>query len=84
MLARHLKKVCSIAKKYDFEPMMWSDMFFRLVSDGGYYDEDIELPEDLNEKIPEELSLVYWDYLNKREGFNSMIKKHKKTNRKIC
>lgn len=82
VLTRHLKKVCSIAKKYDFEPMMWSDMFFRLVSDGGYYDEDIELPEDLNEKIPEELSLVYWDYLNKREGFNSMIKKHKKTNRK--
>lgn len=81
VLTRHLKKVCDIARKYDFEPMMWSDMFFRLVSGGGYYDEDIELPEDLDEKIPEELSLVYWDYLNTRDGFNSMINKHKKTER---
>ena len=27
LLIRHLNKVCDIAKKYGFEPMMWSDMF---------------------------------------------------------
>jgi len=29
ILSRHLKKVCEIAKKYDLEPLMWGDMFFR-------------------------------------------------------
>ncbi|MBQ0125366.1 MAG: family 20 glycosylhydrolase, partial [Clostridiales bacterium] len=29
LLMRHLNKVCDIAKKYGFEPMMWDDMFFR-------------------------------------------------------
>ena len=30
LLNRHLTKVVEIAKKYGFEPMMWSDMFFRI------------------------------------------------------
>ena len=30
ILSRHLKKVSEIAEKYNFKPMMWSDMFFKL------------------------------------------------------
>ena len=41
MLSRHLSRVCEIAQRYDFKPMMWSDMFFRLGSKtGDYYDFD--------------------------------------------
>ena len=29
-MARHLKKVVEIAKKYGFEPMIWNDMYFRM------------------------------------------------------
>lgn len=30
LMARHLKKVVEIAKKYGFEPMIWNDMYFRM------------------------------------------------------
>lgn len=30
ILLTHLKRVCEIAKKYGFKPMMWSDMFFKI------------------------------------------------------
>ena len=32
ILSEHLRRVCEIADKYGFKPMMWSDMFFRLAS----------------------------------------------------
>ena len=62
ILLRHLSRVCEIAKKYDFEPMMWSDMFFRLASNGGYLDQDIQIPQEVMDLVPREVGLVYWDY----------------------
>ena len=39
LLNRHLTKVVDICSRYDFKPMMWSDMFFRLGSKTNeYYD----------------------------------------------
>ena len=37
LLVRHLNKVVEIAKKYNFHPIMWSDMFFRMSNNGEYY-----------------------------------------------
>ena len=38
-MLRHLEKVLAITQKYGLEPMIWSDMFFRLGSKtGDYYD----------------------------------------------
>ena len=62
ILVEHLQKVCEIAKKYGFKPMMWSDMFFRLASGGGYYVDEVEFGEEVLSLVPEELDLVYWDY----------------------
>ena len=62
-LLRHLRRVVDICKRYDFEPMMWSDMFFRLGSKtNDYYDITAEIPENIHEIIPDGISLVYWDY----------------------
>lgn len=85
ILTRHLSRVCDIAKKYDFEPMMWSDMFFRLCSShGDYYAENAGLPEEVAKLIPENLSMVYWDYYqNNKETYDRMIQSHKSMNRKI-
>ncbi len=83
VLIRHLEKVCAIAEKYGFEPMMWSDMFFRFVSNGSYYNTEAEFPEDLKEKIPEGLSLVYWDYSNKKDTVEAMFEKHKELRHEI-
>lgn len=80
ILNRHLTRVVSLAKQYSFEPMMWSDMFFRLGSrNHEYYDLDVDFPEGFSEKIPDKLSLVYWDYYNEDENLiRSMVKNHQK------
>ncbi len=28
IMKRHLDRVCEICRKYEFEPMIWSDMYF--------------------------------------------------------
>lgn len=63
LLLRHLSRVCEIAKKYGYETLMWEDMFFRLVKSGDYRTgEDVDFPKEIKEKIPENCSMVYWDY----------------------
>ena len=80
ILTRHLDRVMSICRKYNFEPMMWSDMFFRLgTSDGNYYNPDAKMPENIAELIPDGISQVYWDYYNNSENmYNTMIREHNK------
>ncbi|MBR5453922.1 MAG: beta-N-acetylhexosaminidase [Clostridia bacterium] len=80
ILLAHLNRVCEIARKYDYEPMMWNDMFFRFDSAGNYY-----IPDDMGDsyhvsgetcnKIPHDLSGVYWDYYNTDpEVYDRMMK----------
>ena len=69
ILLAHLNRVCEIARKYGYEPMMWNDMFFRLDLDGNYYiPEDkrdtYHISKEVCEKVPNDLSGVYWDYYN--------------------
>ena len=80
ILTRHLNKVVSICKKYDLEPLMWSDMFFRLgTKNGGYYSLDVHMPENISEMIPDGVSQVYWDYYNNSENmYRTMIREHNK------
>ena len=84
LLSRHLSRVCEIAKKYHFSPIMWSDMFFRLGSrNGWYYDPDTNIPEDIHKQIPEEISLAYWDYYNTDSNiYRFMLDKHISMKRK--
>ncbi len=79
IMSEHLKKVLSIAEKYGFKSMMWSDMFFRIASGGdGYYSES-EINHDMICKVPKDVELVYWDYVHdKKEEYDIMIRKHKR------
>ncbi|MBQ4517854.1 MAG: family 20 glycosylhydrolase [Clostridia bacterium] len=83
ILTRHLKRVMDICKSYSFEPMMWSDMFFRLgTKDGEYYSFEAEMPDNIADMIPDGISQVYWDYYNNSENvYNVMIREH---NRMEC
>jgi len=84
ILLEHLNKVCDLAAKYNFEPMMWSDMFFRLAAGGQYYISDAAFDDSIKEKIPKNVSLVYWDYYSKdRKRYADMIEGHKKLCDKI-
>lgn len=85
ILVKHLTRVCEIAEKYGFKPMMWSDMFFRLATNGVYnVDEFVEFSKEVIEKVPKNLELVYWDYYaEKSELYNVMIKSHQQFGNKI-
>lgn len=84
IMEKHLKKVMEICRNYQLQPMMWSDMFFRIGSKSGdYYDKDVYFPEDLIAKIPE-ISMVYWDYYHhSKEEYQLHFSNHKKLQRPI-
>lgn len=84
ILSEHLDRVCRITDKYNFEPIMWSDMFYRIGSEtGNYYDPDANIPDWLPEKIPANISMCYWDYYS-RDGriYDAMLEGHKALKRK--
>ena len=80
IMCRHINKVCEIAKRYDFEPMMWSDVFFKIGSKtGDYYDVNSNLPDDISEKIPDNISMIFWDYYHDDcEIYKRLLNAHKK------
>lgn len=81
----HLHKVCAIADKYGFEPMIWSDMFCKLALDSDdYY--NMEGVEKIKEKseLPNNISLVYWDYYSTDYNrYEKMINVNKLFGRKV-
>lgn len=78
ILIPHLTRVSEIAKKYNFKPMIWSDMFFKLANKGSYDVIDGELDKTVIENTPEEVGLVYWNYYNtEKEHYTKFMKAHK-------
>ena len=82
---RHLCKVGEICEKYNLKPMIWSDMYFRLGSKTReYYDLNSVIPQKVIDSIPENVSLVYWDYYNEDKNFYlDFIEKHRQLNREL-
>ena len=77
ILQKHLSRVVKIAEKYDFKPIMWSDMFFRLANNGEYYPEEPRLTEEVVKMLPKDLGLVYWDYYHtEKEYMAKMMRAH--------
>lgn len=80
IMTKHLKTVCSICKELSLEPMIWSDMFFRLKSPtGDYYDLSEETTFDEIFALPEGVELVYWDYYHHDQSdYEKNIRLHHK------
>ncbi|MBD5131782.1 MAG: beta-N-acetylhexosaminidase [Clostridiales bacterium] len=77
ILLRHLRRVLEIAQKHGFSCIMWSDMFFRLAN-GGKYEPMDAATKYVCDKIPECLTLMYWDYYrNDVEYYDKMFAAHK-------
>ena len=85
ILLRHLNKVVEIAKKYDYQPMMWSDMFFRIANNGDYTMIDGRtISKEVIDLVPEGLGLVYWDYYGMdKNRYDVMIDRHFDFNREV-
>lgn len=82
VMLRHVNRVVKLCKKYGLKPMMWSDMYFRLAT-GTYGDPDHvineQTAEEMHKKIPDGLTLVYWQYEETdKELYSSLLNEHKK------
>ena len=73
----HLKRVMDICKKYNFKPIIWGDMYFRLTnSDGNYYSEN-DLTPEIKNMIPKDITLIYWDYYHdSKKIYDDMVDKY--------
>lgn len=70
LMAQHLKMVGEVCRELGLSPMMWGDMLFRCYAEGnGYYQDDIELPEQAREDIPQGFDVIYWDYYHVGKDF---------------
>ena len=77
LIIKHLGRVAEIAKKYGFSAHMWSDMFFRLINNGNYYGSDLHVPEEIRQKLPENVELTYWNYYSLNEkSYDDMFAAH--------
>ena len=87
IIREHLNKVLPLAKKYGLEISLFSDMFFRVLLNGDYYDDNDVLktmPEHIKQTVPEEVSLIYWDYYHiTQEPYERMFKLHKDLTDKV-
>lgn len=70
IMAAHLERVNRICTELGLEPMIWSDMYLRMVSEHNEY-YDIPLDADLSGAVkpPKDVALVYWDYYHEDEDF---------------
>lgn len=84
VLQAQLQLVCRICKEAGLAPMMWSDMFFRIGSKNNeYYDLESVIPEDVKAGVPDDVSLVYWDYYHKDVDFyREYIRRHESFGKK--
>ena len=76
---RHLARVCALCRERGLEPMIWSDMYFRLSNpEQEYYDRTSPIPDDVRKAIPKDVQLVYWDYYHADADFYAaMIRRHR-------
>ncbi len=78
----HLEKIRDMILSYGLEPMMWSDMFFRLagkdIKNFLDYDRRVVFTEEDEKKVPKGIHQVFWDYYNANKDFyTENIDKHR-------
>jgi len=86
IMLRHLDKVMQLCKKHGLEPIMWSDMFFRMQFGGKYMVTEGELSQAVLDQIPEGIAMCYWDYYTPpvlSDRLEHMFRQHARMNRPL-
>ncbi len=84
LMKEHLMRIIVLCRKYGYEPMMWSDMFFRICSPNDAYDNKVELTKEVIDSVPEGVNLVYWDYYREDpDYYREMFNKHRQFKNKF-
>jgi len=76
----HLTRVNEICAKHGFtEPIIWSDMFYRIASaKHDYYDPEAKADATISARIPKNVRLCYWDYYHATQAYyEGMIDGHR-------
>ena len=78
IMKRHLSRIVEIANKYNYELMIWSDMYFRPWNNGDYYIPKTTVPKEYVDALPSTVIPVYWDYYSMdEECYSDMMQNHK-------
>lgn len=79
ILTEHLTVVTALCHQRGLQPMIWSDMFFRIGSEThDYYDIKAVIPDEVAASVPQGVDLVYWDYYHADIGFyEEWIERHR-------
>lgn len=86
IFTEYMDSLSEIVDKYGLKPYMWSDMYFRFCDTSGYqmyYSENFNIPKEIAEKIPENMTLVFWHYGEAPHCDDYMLKKHLELNRGV-
>ena len=76
----HLERVNALCAAHGFdEPIIWSDMIYRMASaKHDYYDPAAKADPALAARLPKNMRLCYWDYYHDtRDYFEGMIDGHR-------
>ena len=84
LMNRHVRLVADICRRYGFEPMMWSDMYFKLGSARQqYYDPEAHVPDGVIGSLPD-ISWCYWDYYHTDPAvFDHMLREHERMGKTV-
>lgn len=78
IMLRHFNRVKDICDKYGYRPMMWSDMFFRILNN-DQYESNVEISPEKAALIPKDVDLVYWNYYSTDKSiYDDMLAAHKR------
>lgn len=79
IMKEHLSRIMELCEEFDLEPMMWSDMYFRVHSaTEDYYDVPFDTDMRTKELPPEKMGMIYWDYYHlEEEYYRAYIRLHR-------
>ena len=78
IMLKHLNEVGKLLKKYNYNAMMWADMFFQM-SGGNYHLDDIEITDEIIKQVPKDITLIFWEYYDTK--FETYDRKFKQIRR---
>ena len=61
IMLKHLDVIARLVADQGYHAMMWADMFFQM-SGGNYHLDDIEITDEIIEKVPKDITLIFWEY----------------------
>ncbi len=79
IMIKHMERVVAISEEVGLHSMICSDMFFRMAFNGAYRVREGEIAQEIIDRVPENLTLIYWDYYSlDKPIFEHMVNCHLK------